>query len=130
MAIRWTDDLSCGDATIDAQHRELLTLYERLLLLQGQAHENLLDEAIEQLLAYTKGHFDAEERLMAHHIYPDLNTHCEKHRQIRLEIAQLRRRRQQGASIELSEMTDLVAFVVHQHMLVDDRRVTEWVNRN
>jgi hemerythrin len=76
MAIEWTPRLALGVETIDLQHKELFKRVNDLV----SAMEAVRGEAeVRRILSflgdYVLTHFEAEERLMRHHAYPDLGKH-------------------------------------------------------
>jgi len=79
--VAWRDDLSVGIRSIDDDHKKLLGLINNLQTAiyypTGEAFER---QALEELLDYTKYHFEREEQLMAEHDYPDFEEHREQHR--------------------------------------------------
>jgi hemerythrin len=70
-----------GDAAIDADHRHMIALINRIDDMLGDAGQidnawNVMDE----LLLATEAHFAQEEKIMAQHGYPDMPQHIEEHR--------------------------------------------------
>ena len=85
--ITWSDKLSVGIRTIDAQHGVLVDTLNELhdAMLKGQA-KSMTEPILRNLLAYTRDHFSAEEAMMAAAEYPDLAEHCVKHRDLTKKI--------------------------------------------
>ena len=64
--IVWSDKLSVGIRSIDAQHGILVDTVNELhdAMLKGQA-KSLTEPLLRNLMAYTRDHFSAEEAMMA-----------------------------------------------------------------
>ena len=85
---------SIGIEEMDAQHAHWIQLIEEF---RAAASGHLLDRtgihaaqhALEELLKYTKHHFDSEERFIAARHYPALETHKQKHRELETEAVRL-----------------------------------------
>ncbi len=74
--IAWDGSLAVGIELIDGQHQELfakLTAMSKAIR-EGEG-EREIQRTLEFLIAYTKYHFGAEEKLMADSGYPDLAAH-------------------------------------------------------
>lgn len=78
--VAWRDDLSVGIESIDDDHKKLLTLINNLQTAvfypTGEAFER---QALQELVDYTKYHFEREERLMQENGYPDFEAHKRQH---------------------------------------------------
>lgn len=81
--IKWEDRFKTGDEEIDFQHQGLVTLINDIHKAVASEEKNpLLGEIwLEELVKYTKFHFNAEERLMESDSYPkDLKAeHLKQH---------------------------------------------------
>jgi hemerythrin len=76
----WKPEYSVGYAEIDNQHKKLFELADELhsAMTSGKG-KDVLGKTLENLIAYTKGHFATEERLMQTHKYPDYPRHKAVH---------------------------------------------------
>ena len=88
--MEWNAGLSVGIALIDDQHKTWInkfnTISEAIELNQGPQR---VAEALGFLTAYTKFHFDAEERFMAQYDYPEAASHKAKHEELKKTLATL-----------------------------------------
>lgn len=83
-----------GIKEMDAQHAHWIRLIEafrsvgseQLLELSGIAAAR---NALEALFKYTKQHFASEEKLLAAHGYPKLDSHKQQHREIENVVSKL-----------------------------------------
>lgn len=78
--IEWANYLSVGDDRIDADHKQLITLTNRLILPANRARLDLVLKVLDEVISYTRDHFDREEKYMEAAGYPDLAGHRERHR--------------------------------------------------
>ena len=89
--IEWTDKLSVGVEAIDADHRKLVTLLNRLhRMAREEADTGLMAEVLDELIRYTQYHFQAEEQLMRLARYPDYEAHKARHEELKEEVTRLR----------------------------------------
>ncbi|MGA3028569.1 MAG: bacteriohemerythrin [Bryobacteraceae bacterium] len=86
----WSPEYSVGNDLIDAEHRTLFEMADRLhgAMLSGGG-KNVLRSLFVQLADYTRTHFAHEEALMAKHAYPQLPAHAEIHRQLIAKLSKL-----------------------------------------
>ncbi len=78
--IEWTVDLNTNIASIDEQHKKLISyinvLHEAMKMGKGQ---DVLGKVLNELAAYTITHFSNEERLMATCGFPGYAFHKKEH---------------------------------------------------
>ena len=78
--VQWSDSLSVGVKAIDDDHKKLLSMINQL---QTAAHYHTDDELVEttlnELVDYTRYHFQREEQMMQEHHYPDYEDHKKQH---------------------------------------------------
>ena len=71
--LQWTDKLSVNIEEIDSQHQDLITLINDVFkAVEIGKGDDILGEALSELIEFTKIHFATEVRLMKIHDYPDL----------------------------------------------------------
>jgi hemerythrin len=79
----WDKTLSVEVAEIDADHRRLLELFNRLghAMEDGEPQDSI-QMLMDELISCTEWHFKHEERLMQKHGYPDLDAHRAEHEEL------------------------------------------------
>lgn len=87
----WSERLSTGVPTLDAQHREIFACLAELERAVGDKTMLSTIYAMEQLRSYVQVHFSEEERLMALAAYPGLSAHVAEHRAFRQRLLEMRR---------------------------------------
>ena len=112
----WVPQLSTNNEAIDNQHRKLFDLYNQA----SECPEGSLDKQalVQDLLAYAKQHFDAEEELMHHIDYPReaCHLHKELHRSFVAKLDGLK-----GQPVYL--ILDFFQEWLLRHIFVEDRRI-------
>jgi hemerythrin len=86
--------LDIGIAEIDAQHRQLHTLLERLKQSTDKRYGFAADAILAELAIQTRVHFAVEESLMRLLSFPDTEAHVEEHRSLTEQLDKLRKRAQ------------------------------------
>lgn len=87
--VKWKDSYSVGIESIDEDHRKLFNLINQLqTAIHYQTGENFEKQALDDLVDYTRYHFQREEGLMAEHGYPDLVAHKGEHEKMIAKVEQ------------------------------------------
>lgn len=84
--IEWKDDYSVGVASIDKDHKTLITLVNRYLKESQGKPAILVHRLFRDLENYTDYHFEREEDLMAQCGYAGLEEHKQSHNEIRATL--------------------------------------------
>jgi hemerythrin len=104
--VSWKEHYSVGDASLDAQHKQILQIIGELhaAIETNQAYE-IIEELLERMVLYTLNHFKHEEQLMRACGYPDFDNHKILHDKMR--------RRTEGLHANAGLMTsnDLMRFL-------------------
>jgi hemerythrin-like metal-binding protein len=123
MAIKWSEAMSCGEATVDAQHKKLVALLnaigERALLANDMSEvEAILDDLGE----YAKEHFCYEEACMDKYKCPFADKNREEHQRLLKRVEEFKEEfAQKGPSHALArklEMT-LTNWIIEHLLNVD-----------
>lgn len=100
----WKDKYSVGIGSLDGDHRKLLNLINTF---QTSIHYNMGPmyerEAFNDVIAYTKYHFEREEKMMQEVGYADLEAHKDIHRAMIAKINELSLRHDKGEDKALEE---------------------------
>ena len=87
--IEWKDDYSVGIEEIDNDHKKLINLLNQVNTAYDYAmSESYEKEALNDLVNYTKYHFEREEKMMEDNEYPDLKAHKLQHRKMIEQVNQ------------------------------------------
>lgn len=103
--LEWTDELTVGNATIDSDHRRLISLINRLdaAIVSGEEPATL-GSILDELATCTKAHFSREECLMQRIRYPEFNSHKSQHDGLLSDLTKIQRTFHSG-ELPLSERT-------------------------
>ena len=120
----WQGSHECGHPRIDAEHRQLFVLTNRLLerMKDHEAHPALYLESLENLFEMAHHHFTFEESLLAELDYPELETHRQDHQQLLQKAAQLMNAARAGTLGNDELLNFIIQELVVGHMSQADRR--------
>lgn len=127
---------SIGIPEMDAQHAYWIELIERF---RAAAADHLLDrrafdaayEALEHLLAYTKEHFASEEKFIAERGFPDLEPHCQRHRELEADVARLLDEiRQHKTHTTPLKLNLLITIWLMEHIMSEDKQYARFLRAN
>lgn len=91
--IQWSDKLSVGVQSIDAEHKKLISLVNELNqhILVGN-RDAAAGNALAGLIDYTVTHFKNEENLMIKHGYPGYAGHKVEHENLTAKVLDFKER--------------------------------------
>ncbi len=88
--VEWKDDYSVGIDSIDQQHKKLINLINQLqTAVDYSTGEQFEQEALDELVDYTKTHFTYEEGLMRDNDYPDFEPHKAQHEKMFKKVGEV-----------------------------------------
>ena len=78
--IEWDETLETGDAAMDADHKQLAGLFNRLrdALANGEGRA-FCSAVLDDIIRHTRTHFELEQGLMLQHQYPKAEQHAAEH---------------------------------------------------
>ncbi len=126
--IEWSPALSVGNEEIDAQHRKLVDLVDRLhaATVAGEVRERL-GQFLVELVDYTKYHFSTEERLFEERGYPGRDEHVARHREFVSRLLEYMEAYDEGnTAISIGMLQYLRDWVLH-HIGEEDRRYASFL---
>lgn len=127
--ITWNDTLSVGVRQFDKEHMKLIELINTLneAMKQGKGKESL-GAVLDDLVSYTRTHFETEERVMKQNGYPDLEAHKKLHDKLVMEVAKTVRNFHMGnAPLPESVMQFLVDWLTN-HINGVDKKYGPYLN--
>jgi hemerythrin len=126
----WKPEYSVSISKFDHQHKQLFSLAESLhdAMLAGRERE-VLARLLGDLITYTKLHFAAEENLLSHHHYPELEHHRFEHAQLMLKVANYQKRLDSGEVQFTIELMDFLQRWIVNHVLQTDTRYGSYLNK-
>ncbi len=87
--IYWSPSFSVGVKLLDEQHRRIVDMINMLLSdSEATVGSGTISELLTRLTSYASDHFQAEERLLEEHGYPELALQKEEHQAYLIKIAE------------------------------------------
>lgn len=120
----WTPKLSVGVDMIDDEHKQWIAYINALHagIEEGKDHE-ILEKLLDDVIAFSREHFEHEEGLFMETNYPDIKHHKELHDDYlkELEILKQRASQEKGAPLTLDVMLSIKAWFVDHVQEVDSQ---------
>jgi hemerythrin len=106
----WTEKLSVGVGVLDDDHKRLVTMVNELYDAMQAGHgKETLGRILDNLVQYTKVHFDREEKLFEQTSYPAAAPHRQEHAALTGQVLDVQRKYAAGANAALS--IDVLRFL-------------------
>jgi len=130
----WDDRYSVGVTQIDAQHRRLIEMINRVheAMPPGKGAETTraalhematLAAVIEELIAYTMYHFSTEEKLMSRHAYPEYASHRDAHTELTNRARTFQREFDEGKAVSALDLAQVLQAWLMDHILHADMQL-------
>jgi len=120
--INWSDELSVGVTLFDNDHKELVSLANRLHdSITVGSQQSVLLPILNELVKYTIFHFGHEEGMMLQYAYPDYKKHKAEHDALIEKVQDYHDQVMEGkTSISLSLIGFLKDWLVN-HIMKSDK---------
>lgn len=132
MAVEWTKDLSVGVDLIDKQHQTWFSKANDLFEagMQGKSKEKI-SQTLEFLDAYTKTHFQDEEKYMREIGYPEYETQRKLHATFIEELAKLKTQFEAsgGNVVVIISANQMVVSWLTKHISSMDKKIGEYAKK-
>ena len=126
MVVAWTEKLSVGHPLIDAEHRCLIEIINRL---ERALTEDFANEIIGVILCdlseYCAHHFEHEEREMMRVRYSAYPYHKAQHDAFIQQLSELVFRFESQQSELSSDTLDLLTHWLTEHIIVEDNKLAQ-----
>lgn len=123
----WTEEMSVGVAALDEDHKKIIAMINELHdAMQAGRGKNVLAGILDRLTAYALEHFGREEGLLAETGYPSLDVHHRVHEKLKADVAEFRRRFDEGTDAALA--IDALQFLqdwLRNHIMLTDKLYSE-----
>jgi hemerythrin len=120
--------MSVGVETLDADHKELIRLINRLADDDVRRNHTSLGEVVNKLMDYVAYHFEREEVFLSEKGYPALEHHAELHEGMNKYVGDLiRSRRAAFQGPPGKEIHDYLAEWLRNHILIEDMKYAKWL---
>jgi len=128
--INWSESLSVGVDYIDNQHKQLVSIINRLndAMLQDKGND-VMCQVLDDLIDYTKSHFQSEEHLMRKYEYPDSPEHFKEHEKLTKEVIDFAENFKQGNAIITLPVLNFLKDWLNNHILETDRTLGKFLTK-
>ena len=121
----WKQDYSVGVEIIDDQHKHFIDIFNRLYSIIQQGQTTSLDKIIEELVIYTKVHFDTEEKYFKEFNYEGASEHINAHKILTAKVGEFLERKNEDQLIVSFELLDFMENWLIDHLSVMDKKYTK-----
>lgn len=130
--LEWTEDMSVGVPELDADHKGLIAVVNRLeASVNEPPRRNVIRQCLYDLLSYAEVHFKREERVMAACHFPGLEHRKDEHRDFVEKIRDFLHRSEEdpgaAASVVSEQLLDFLKGWFHHHVLIEDMAYCPYV---
>jgi hemerythrin len=128
--VQWGPALELGISEIDAQHRSLVNLANKLhsALMKGKA-EGEARSAVAELFAYSATHFADEEAYFVRYNVPNLDEHVAAHAAFVARAIEFEERLASGDPAQTAEMLGFLKAWIKRHIGREDRELVRVARR-
>lgn len=124
--VQWRDEYSVGITHIDNDHKKLISLLNQFSIAYDYAmSETFEKEALEELISYTKYHFEREEKLMSENDYPDFEAHKAQHEQMIAQVDEFVQLYNEKGHDALNEIVEFLTCWLINHINGTDKQYSE-----
>ncbi len=129
---QWSESMSVGESRLDADHKALIRLINRLHdSLEAGAESAVLGEVFDRLINYTRFHFTREGKVMQACRFPHAEAHEEEHAGFTRHIKEVRDRYARNADPALIRgLLDYLKVWLSHHILIQDMAYKPYVEHN
>ncbi len=121
--ISWSEKYSVNNFLIDAQHKKLVSIINRLhaAMKEGKA-KNILEFILDDLIMYTKEHFRTEERMMMNANYPGLKEHSQEHEKLTEKVIDFQKLFIEGKALITMDLMNFLKSWLINHIEGTDKK--------
>lgn len=126
--IEWNETLSVSVDLFDRQHSRLIDLINDLhsAMMSGKGR-TIISKILNDLVEYTRYHFQAEEELLSKHAYPGLEEHRKQHVQFVGKVQALTEKQEQGGLFVPMEVLDFLNSWLINHIKGEDKKYSSFL---
>ncbi len=126
----WNDRLSVNIREIDAQHKKLVDMVNRLhdAMKAGKA-ESILMQIVDEMKKYAASHFATEERHMKAHGYPAYQEHKAEHDRFVAKVVQVEKDLKTGKCAMSMDILNFLSNWLVDHIKGTDKKYSPFLNQ-
>ncbi len=120
--LQWSDSFSVSSPQMDAQHKKLMDMVNRLYAAMRSGRANsVVAQILDDLVSYTATHFADEENLMKLYKYPGLGEQQAMHKELVRQALELQQQVHQGQPLGTKVFHFLKGWLIN-HIQNEDRK--------
>jgi len=121
IKLEWNSEWESGNREIDAQHRKLLLLGNKLIDMSiSKVTNDLMIKNLDLLVEEVTAHFAHEEQILAKLDYPQYEVHANIHKGLIVKAKYLKETYSAGEVKPADLFSFIVSELVLEHMLIED----------
>ena len=125
--INWKNDFSVGVDSLNAQHKKLLAMINRLIKEQKKLTDpKMIAELLTEMTDYAQEHFHAEEYLMTEYGYQENEKQIQDHKLFIEKTRSFYSKTEIGPNILSTALLDYLSKWLINHILTEDMKYKEF----
>ena len=125
--IEWNDSLSVRVGVFDDDHRQLVSIINKLhLAILMKETQNVMKDILASLAVYTMEHFKHEEDLMVKYSYPEYFPHKKEHDALLKKVNDFRKSVESGETVVSFELMAFLKDWLVNHILSVDVKYSDF----
>lgn len=130
-SIEWSDDYKVNIAQIDKEHKELISMLDKLYSSYQRREDNkVIGGILNKLIDYTASHFAYEERIMVEYDYPDYQKHKQEHEKLVGKVLEFKELFVQGKAKVDATLMEFLKNWLKNHILKTDMKYGPFFNKH
>lgn len=123
MELKWSEKYDTGVKKFDDQHKHLFSLTNKLFVaIDNGEGSGMLHDILNELLAYTKTHFEEEEKAMREKRFPLLESHLMEHEKLREQVAKFMENLESGKVVLTGSVLGFLVDWLRDHIAKTDKK--------
>ena len=119
----WQDSYNLGIKEIDEQHKKWFEIMNRLFTaFQNKTHNEEMAEILQELIDYTKYHFQTEEKTFVEKKYEKLEEHRKLHQDFVKQLNELNAEYKSGKTAITYKLMNFMRKWLVDHIQDEDRK--------
>jgi hemerythrin len=128
--IPWDNTLKTGHARMDADHKGLAELFNRLAdAVETRKGKDFYGGVLDDIIEHTQAHFDMEEQLMDQHHYQKSHQHKAEHAMLLSQVLDYRATFAADAAESPVAVAHFPEVWLAFHILFSDKELAEYLAR-